>query len=317
MHDFGDPSSSLFCAVLVAVGFAAGLIGSLLGLGSGWLIVPALNIMGISAVMSVGTSLATMLITTTFAVVQYARRGMLAMRLGLAFGIPALVGVQAGRTLLAWLDRIAIADTFLRTTYIVLLLGMGVAMGRDSRTMALPTTAPQPSAWPVWGPVLKVDNVSLPWYQAIVSGMVAGLLSGILGIGGGLILVPLMTMVFHLPVLTAVATSLVSVLIASLHGTLLYAFAGHVVGSAIPCLACGSVIGSSVGVALSRFADERVLKRLFAALTLLTAASMLAREVKWPLVSRTILFGGTTLGVVTILVQLLGSWRRAKQRGDS
>ena len=111
--------------ILVLLGFVVGLVSGLLGLGGGWLVVPALNIMGIPAIYCVGTGLTQMVGTSLVAAWKHRLEGHLDLRLGVALGAPVVIGVVFGKVAMDYIQQVAVADQVIRYLYILLLSSLG------------------------------------------------------------------------------------------------------------------------------------------------------------------------------------------------
>jgi uncharacterized membrane protein YfcA len=113
--------------------------------------------------------------------------------------------------------------------------------------------------------------------RVVGTGVSAGVMSGLLGVGGGIVMVPLFVVFWKMPQRVAHATSLFAIIPISIAGILVYGSAGKIhFGEGIP-LALGAIIGARIGSgALARF-DERLLKVAFAALLLVSAILLTVR----------------------------------------
>ena len=110
--------------------------------------------------------------------------------------------------------------------------------------------------------------------SAVIIGLTAGLASGILGVGGGIVMIPLLVAVLHLTQHHAHATSLAAIVLIAAAGAVRFALDGSVDMGAAALLAGGSLIGSPVGASALDRIRERPLKIAFGALGLVVAAFM-------------------------------------------
>lgn len=293
--------ATIYPLALIWIGFVAGMFGALLGLGGGWLIVPALVAMGMPAVYAVGTSLVAMILPTSISVTKHHRKGRLDVRLALAFALPQLVAVDLGKRTLTLLNELGSADVVLNTIYLLLLGFVGVRMIRQqsSRTEAQGADTVLP-----YGPsFVTKDGQRVFWLAVVLAALGAGLMSGLLGIGGGLLLVPAIAAICRIPVVQAVAASLFIVLIGCAYGAAAYTYQGQAELLAAGFLVIGSVAGSLVGSSYANRAPDVLLRQLFAALAFcagLSVACQLAGQVK---AGRWILFtGALALGLSVFAV---------------
>ena len=185
-------------AVMVCVGLLAGFLAGLFGIGGGTIIVPALVLCGMTQRRAAATSLAAIVPTSLVGVVSYALVGNVDWIASILLAIGVVVGSQIGSWLLSRLP-----ETVLRWAFVIFLLVVIVQQfllipSRDSRI-----------------DINVVSSISL-----IVMGVVIGILSGILGIGGGSIMVPALTVLFGASDLIARGTSLLAMLPGAASGTL-------------------------------------------------------------------------------------------------
>jgi hypothetical protein len=289
-------------ALLIYIGIVAGFFGSMLGLGGGWLIVPALQVLGVPPLKAVGTSLTAMIFTSSIGATRYYLRKILLLSLGLVIGVPAIGGVYLGKYLLALLNRYGYAGTMLLTAFILLLTGLGVSMLISARGKGHKEKKSGVRWRPVGPAITLKDGSKAGILNAGFLGFAAGTLSGLLGIGGGILLTPAMVTLFGVPVVQAASASLVSVFMSSLLGSTLYWHEGNTLFYFAVSLAAGTSVGSLLGARTAPRISEQLLKRVFGTLTLLTAATLIAREFIAPEISVAgILLGSTVLLIITFV----------------
>ncbi len=247
-------------AAAFPLGFAAGLLGTLLGIGGGVLMVPVLILMGVSAKVAAPASLVAILGTSLGGLRRLLRRGLVDWRLAVfletASGLGAvtgvkLVGVMSERGLILFWVLALIGSGFGFLFYERLPLGRRVEKGLSASPLRL----------------------ALAWLVSFV----AGLLSAMLGIGGGLIKVPVLVLVVGLPVKVAVATSKLMVGITASVGVIGYILEGLVVWSLAVPLALGTYLGASLSARLLVRAPERAVRLLAASYYFVMAFVLLLR----------------------------------------
>lgn len=113
--------------------------------------------------------------------------------------------------------------------------------------------------------------------ELIVVGLVAGLLSGIFGVGGGIVMVPLLIFVFKLPVEVAIGTSLMVIIPTAIMGSVRHAQLSHVDFQVAGLVAVGAVVAALVGASLTPYLGAIWLRRGFALLLLVTGARLLMK----------------------------------------
>ncbi len=233
------PTSTLIISLLVGFGIGASL--GLLGGGGSILTVPALvYLLGQSPQIAVTTSLAIVGVNSALGVWFHRAQDTVNWRVALIFGG---VGMTVSY-LSAGLSK-HFSPTVLMVAFALLMLLVG--------TLLLVRRHPQQ---------LERQTVSL--WKVIVSGMIVGVLTGFLGVGGGFLIVPALVMLIGLPMHTAVGTSLVVIAMNSAAG-----FAGHLTGilldwQTILVFIAAGLAGTFIGTRLGKHLDATILRRVFA-----------------------------------------------------
>lgn len=214
----------LFFPLLLATGALAGFLAGLLGVGGGIVIVPMLfhllTAFGVDPVaampISVGSSLSTIVVTSIVSARKHYAKGGVDVDLVKRWFVPILVGVLIGALLPGWLDGEQVKTTF------------GIILALVSLHML---------ASSLWSLELFPKLPLLP--VQVILALIVGGLSSLLGIGGGTLMVPLLTL-FSFPIHRAVATSSVFGLLISVPATLMYMLASVETGVDLP-LTTGAV----------------------------------------------------------------------------
>ncbi len=288
--------------LLLAGGAAAGLFGSLLGLGGGILIVPLLTLaFGLPLITAVGVSLVCVIMTSGAAAGVYLERRVANLRLGMTLELFTAIGALFGG-LIAFL----LPERALELIFAGLLIYVAVSMARRREAPTLPTAdeapAVVPSAVEPEADVSPADAVravvdaptdpgdflgtlSGPGYRVhrmgpgILGSLGAGVSSALLGIGGGLIKVPVMHVVMGVPLRVATATSNLMIGITASASAIIYLIRGSIDAYAAAPTAIGVFIGASVGSRVAHRIDLRILRGLFVVILLYTAWQMLQRAI--------------------------------------
>jgi uncharacterized membrane protein YfcA len=287
--------------LMVAGGAAAGVFGSLLGLGGGILIVPLLTLgFGLPLREAVGVSLVCVIMTSSAAAGVYLERHVANLRLGMTLELFTATGALVGGSIAFLLD-----DQILSFLFAGLLLYVAVTMfrGRGGRTdatpaaatvtdvpaavdddlsaagssaaVATPPTVPAPSAamLSLSGEGYLVRN--LPF--GIVGATFAGVVSALLGIGGGIVKVPLMNLSMGVPLRVATATSNMMIGITAAASAVIYLIHGGIDPYVAGPTAIGVFIGATAGSRLGHRVNTRMLRTLFVVVLVYTAVQMLLR----------------------------------------
>jgi uncharacterized protein len=185
-------------ARIIAVGIVAGFLSGLFGVGGGILIVPALVlVLHFDQRLAHGTSLAAVLPIAFSSVISYATAGEIDWAVALFLAIGAVTGAVLGTHLLHRLPHDVLAGVFivvLVATAVRLIVDTSDATGRGDMTVLMAVLL-------------------------IVAGVAAGILAGLLGVGGGIIMVPIMVVAVGLPAALAKGTSLAVIIPTSIMGT--------------------------------------------------------------------------------------------------
>ena len=250
--------------LMLAGGVAAGLFGSLLGLGGGLLIVPLLTIgFGLPLRESVGVSLVCVIVTSSAAAGVFLERRQADLRLGMTLELFTAMGAIAGGLVAFLLDERVLAALFA-----LLLLYVAFTMAR----------APSPG-----GGAASRDAVrpSGPPYRnmpgALVGSVAAGVFSALLGVGGGTVKVPVMHLLMGIPLRVATATSNLMIGITASASAFVYLLRGGIDVYAVGPTAVGVFIGATIGSRFGGRVGVRVLRLLFVAVLLFTAFEMARR----------------------------------------
>ena len=280
--------------LLLVSGVAAGLFGSLLGLGGGILIVPLLTLgFGVPLLTAVGVSLVCVIVTSGAAAGVYLERRVANLRLGMTLELFTATGALVGG-LVAYL----LPERVLELIFTILILYVAATMVRRREPAPTPppptlaadadrdrTLASDPHPDPAARRRPFVETLSGPGYEVrnvpfgIVGSVFAGLASALLGIGGGLIKVPVMHVIMGVPLRVATATSNLMIGITASASAIIYLLRGGIDPYAAAPTAIGVFVGASVGSRVAHRIRLGLLRGLFVVVLLYTAWQMLQRAV--------------------------------------
>ena len=183
----------------IAVGLAAGLLSGLFGVGGGTVIVPMLVLLlGFDQKLASGTSLAAIVPTATVGVITYAVHGSVDVVVALILAAGSVVGAQIGSWLLARLSQNAIRWGFVAFLIVVIVMLFVVVPSRDA----------------------EFEFTVLSVIGLIIVGLLTGTMAGLIGVGGGVIVVPVLMFVFGTSDLMAKGTSLLMMIPTAISGTI-------------------------------------------------------------------------------------------------
>jgi hypothetical protein len=279
-------------ALLMLVGgVAAGVFGSLLGLGGGLLIVPLLTIVfGLPLREAVGVSLVCVIVTSSASAGVFLERRQANLRLGMTLELFTAMGAIAGGLVAFLLDQQVLAGLFA-----VVLVYVAFTMARAGAAPATPkvhqdsedrgdaayvgdeSEPAMPAAMGVAAAVSDAGQAVRNWPAGIAGSVGAGVVSALLGIGGGIIKVPVMHVVMGVPLRIATATSNLMIGITASASAIVYLLRGGIDIYASGPTAVGVFIGATIGSRLAGRVHVRLLRMLFTAVLLFTAFEMAQR----------------------------------------
>lgn len=257
----------------VLIGFFVGLLSGGLGVGGGILATPLMRIfLGVEPHTAIGTSLAMIVPTAVSGTLSYLRKGMVAVKLVGWLAAPAIVGTIAGS-----ISTLFFHGGVLMLLTAVLLGATGVDMltGFGRRLTANGATAGQADTTCV-----ADESVSYPRGKVALVGLLCGYLSGLLGVGGGFLLVPLLIYVFKSSIKVAFGTSLAVVAAVCIPGTVVHVVEEHVDHWLALSLVFGSVPGAWVGSLISMRLKDTFLRNAFGIFLIAVACIFAFREIQ-------------------------------------
>lgn len=250
--------------LMIAGGLTAGVFGSLLGLGGGVLIVPLLTLVfGLDLREAVGVSLVSVIMTSSVAAGVYLERHVADLRLGMRLELFTAIGALIGGSI-----AFLIEERLLALLFAGLLLYVAISMLRSRASEET-----QPETPPGEASSYEVRNLPL----GVVGATGAGVLSALLGVGGGIVKVPLMHLGMGVPLRVSTATSNLMVGITAAASAVIYVIHGEVDPYVAGPTAIGVFLGASIGSRVAHRIDLRILRFLFVAVLLYTAVQMLLK----------------------------------------
>jgi uncharacterized membrane protein YfcA len=237
---------------LIPLGFAAGILGSMIGLGGGIIVVPVLTFLGFPPTVAASNSLFAALSNATASTISYSKQKRIEYYLGLKLGLLSIPGTVLG----AIISTDVAPDIFKILFGFVLIASASYIFLRKKIETKEKTISKQMIVF------------------AIGASFFAGIISSFFGIGGGIIFVPLMVVGMGMAMKKAAPTSQMILLFASLSGVIVHSLLGHPDFLQAGLLAIGSFIGGLVGARLSIDIKERYLQILVSAVIIIAAAKL-------------------------------------------
>ena len=270
----------VFTIILLLAAYCAGLLGSLTGLGGGVVIIPVLTLgFGVDFHYAIGAALVASIATSSGSGSAYVKEGITNIRLGMFLEIATTIGAVVGAIVAVWLNNSAIAIIY--GCVLVLTAAMqqrrksdhdGVKGSEMARRLKLFGTWPQ-------------KDGSMKHYELRHVGggfsvmLIAGVLSGILGIGSGVLKVIAMDGIMKVPFKVSTTTSNFMMGVTACASAVVYIQRGNIVpGIACPVL-IGVLFGALTGARLLKKLDVRLLRQIFCVAILLVAINMIYQGV--------------------------------------
>lgn len=276
---------------VMLMGAVVGLISGMFGVGGGFLLTPLLSVVfSIPMPIAVGSGLCQMVGTSTVAALKYRQGGQGEPRFALLMVPGSLLGVAAGARIVDVLSRsgtvsiadraVPIATLVLYGVYLIFLLSVSAVLLHQSRTgfEALEYVRRGPLTRFGWGPTINLPSIPMqdvPAMGIAYVGLLLGLISGLLGVGGGLVLIPILLYGYGFPFRHAAGTGIVVTLLTALFGTFLHALKGHVSLPLALLLLSGAGTCARLGVVMTRRLPVRQLRLGLFALVTLTSVLIL------------------------------------------
>lgn len=268
--------------VLIGGGIAAGFFGSLLGLGGGTLLVPLLTLVfNLPLLTAIGVSLICVIVTSGASAGVYLERRVANLRLGMVLELFTAIGALVGG-----FAAFILPENLLELLFTGLLVYVAATMARRRDPVPAPEARPVGADEPTADVVVDrslVATLSGPGYRVrhlgfgVVGSVVAGVTSALLGIGGGLVKVPVMHVLMGVPLRVATATSNLMMGITASAGAIIFVFRGGIDPYIASPTAVGVFLGASLGSRIAHRIDLRILRGLFVVILLYTAWQMLQR----------------------------------------
>jgi uncharacterized membrane protein YfcA len=260
-------------------GIAAGAFGSILGLGGGLLIVPLLTLaFGLPLREAVAVSLVCVIVTSSASAGVYLQRKQANLRLGMVLELFTAAGAIVGGAIAFLIDERLLAALFAALLVYVAATMLG---GLRRRATAEPATDDEtpPHAHAAGEGVERDDRAYLTGRMpvAALGSVGAGIASALLGIGGGLIKVPLMHLVLGVPLRIATATSNLMIGITASASAIVYLVRGGIDAYVAGPTAIGVFVGATLGSRLGHRIGQRELRIAFVLVLLYTAVEMTRR----------------------------------------
>ena len=271
--------------VIVLLGAGTGILSGIFGVGGGFLTTPLLIFYGVPPTVAAASAASQVTGASVSGVFAYSRRGGVDYQLGAVAVAGGVIGAAIGAMLFQLLQSLGQIDTVINILYVLLLGTIGALMGRESlQAMRHGESGPPRAAKRRHHPL--VASLPLRWrfYRSglyisplapLLLGIVVGVLTMLMGVGGGFILVPAMLYVLGMSASVVVGTSLFQILFVTMAATMMHAMTTKAVDIVLAgLLLLGSVTGAQIGSRIAQLAKPEILRLILAAIVLAVALRM-------------------------------------------
>lgn len=279
---------TVWLPAVAILGVGVGLIAGMFGVGGGFLMVPLMHVtLGVPLRYAVGAALCQTIATGLGAFLRYRKLGFSEWRFDVVAIGGSLLGVYVGTRLLTAMEVMGSVDIgghslplqrFVVTlAYCVLFVGLAVLMWFRSTPSADSAVVPGPLARLKIPPLVNFPSAELEGVSALVVSYVAfanAVFAGLLGIGGGIVMIPIFLYGFGFNIRRAAGTGIIIVLLVAVVGTIEHVRLGDVhLGLVIP-LMVGAALSAQVGATLTRRLSGTMLRRWLAVVLVVTVAAL-------------------------------------------
>jgi uncharacterized membrane protein YfcA len=270
----------------IVIGFLSAVLAGMFGIGGAAVTTPSLRLfLGASPAIALGTTLPVTIPTSASAAATYWRRGLVDVRVAGLCCTTGIVAATAGALATRYINlHYLMFATGAMVLYVsVMTIRRGISQKAEPADIDVTPPADQvavshgqekPEACTLPEKDLQApDEVDAagaecrpPALYALIIGLAAGLMSGLLGVGGGVLLIPGFIYILRMPLRRSFATSLAVICVIAIPGTIVHSFLHHISWSLVFYLVIGSIPGAWLGARLNLRTGERMLYIMFGAL---------------------------------------------------
>lgn len=272
--------------VIVGLGAITGLLSGMFGVGGGFLTTPLLIFYGVPPTVAAASSASQVTGASVSGVFAHSRRGGVDYQIGGVMVAGGVLGTGIGAVLFRMFEELGQIDTVINILYVALLGGIGTIMARESiqslrasrsgvaiparKRRHHPMVAALPGRWRFYKSGLYISPLA-----PLLLGLVTGILTMLMGIGGGFVLVPAMLYILGMSANVVVGTSLFQILFVTMATTMMHALTTKAVDMVLAVfLLLGSVSGAQIGAKLAQSTNPVRLRLVLAVIVLLVAFRM-------------------------------------------
>ncbi len=273
---------------LIFLGVSIGIVSGFVGVGGGFIMTPALIIMGIPAHYAVGTSMLWVMGNSVVGTVRHRREGNVDFKLALVTMVFVISGVEAGVRMLNYMQSHGLAAEAVLGISLTILILVGSYMfwdlnqmkgdagvrpeeGRKTLATFLQTVRIPPMV------SFSKSGITISLVILAGIGLVTGVIAGFIGVGGGFLMVPSMIYLLGVPAYTAVGTDLFQIIFSAAYGSSRHIISGNVIIYVSLLLLLGSSLGVQVGTLATRYLKGICMRFILALLILISAIGSMCK----------------------------------------
>lgn len=271
--------------VIVGLGLLTGMLSGLFGVGGGFLTTPLLIFYGIPPTVAAASAATQVTGASVSGLMAHSKRGGVDYKMGMVMVAGGGIGSGVGALLFRFFRSIGQIDVVINALYFLLLGTIGSLMAREAwqairgsgstsqprRRRHHPLVAALPGRWRFYGSGLYISPLA-----PLLLGLVTGMLTMLMGVGGGFILVPAMLYILGMSANVVVGTSLFNIVFVTILTTMMHALTTHAVDMVLVLfLLIGSVTGAQMGTQFAGRWRPEALRLVLAVIVLAIAFVML------------------------------------------
>ncbi|HEX7930522.1 MAG TPA: sulfite exporter TauE/SafE family protein [Sphingomicrobium sp.] len=275
---------SVNALLIILLGGVVGILSGMFGVGGGFLTTPLLIFYGIPPTVAVASATTQITGASVTGAMAHMRRGGADLQMGAVMVVGGLIGSLVGAAIFRALQASGQIDVVIGFMYVVLLGYIGILMLKDALVAlgyvkaAAPRQRPRHNRWVATLPLrwrFYKSGLYISPLAPLALGFGAGILTMLLGIGGGFVLVPAMIYILGMPVRVVIGTSLAIILVISAGTTMVHALTTRSVDIVLAgLLLIGGVVGAQYGAALATRMKPDFLRLALAGVILLVGLRM-------------------------------------------
>ena len=272
--------------LIITIGMVVGGLSGLFGVGGGFLMTPLLIFLGIPPIVAVGTEAPHVLASSVSGVIAHWRRKNVDFKMGFFLLIGGVIGSTAGVNLFKILNQFGQIDIVIQMLFLIFLGFIGFSMAFESakttitkyRTTSSIRTKLHQHSW-IHGLPFKIrfhrSKLYISAIPPIFIGFVVGVLSAMMGVGGGFIMIPAMVYILGMSTNVVVGTSLFQIIFVTANSTFFQSYLNQTVDIVLASLMIvGGVIGAQIGARLGNKLKAEYLRGILAILVLTVCAKI-------------------------------------------